>query len=326
MPVLKESLERKSAFAPPRSAMPVPGEGVSLAGVLALFRGPGCFLLFFAGIGVGLFLFGLAGTFGPYRDSLRENGDPRFFLAAMGMGTIFALVALRMLQVAATGSRHEARRRKARVDPGQPWLADYPWTPQGMAPDGSTGIAGMVLGRVAFLSFIGFFNIALASGSWIFIVIIVILDLFGLLILYDSIQKIWQGLRFGRPRIAWQTFPAFTGSRLEAVLHPSRPLPATGPVRATLRCLKDEWSERPADQSGNVARVLEPYIHYEQEMEIPVPEGPLAEVRIEIEIPGDQPGTDLLKEEAVYWQLLVQVPVIGPDFETVFLAPVYRKK
>lgn len=326
MPVIKESSKRKSAFAPPRSAMPVPGERASLSGLVALLRGPGCFLLIFIGIGVGLFLFGLAGTFGPYRDSLRENGDPRFFLAAMGMGTIFTLVALRMLQVAAAGSRHEDRRKKARVDPRQPWLADYPWQPQGMAPDGSTGIGGMVLGRVAFLSFIGFFNIALASGSWIFIIVIVILDLFGLLILYDSIQKVWQGLRFGRPRIAWQTFPAFTGSRLEAVLRPSRRLPATGPVRATLRCMKDEWSERSSGSSGQVQTVLEPFIHYEQELEIPIPPGPLDEVRIEIEIPGDQPGTDLLQEEAVYWQLLVQVPVIGPDFETVFLAPVYRKK
>jgi hypothetical protein len=324
MPVVKETLERKSAFAPPRSAMPVPGEAMSFAAFLALLRGPGCFLLFFTGIGVALFLFGLAGTFGPYRDSLRENGDPRFFLAAMGMGTIFALVALRMLQVFATGSRHETRREKTRVDPGQPWASDYPWKPQGMLQDGSTGIGGMVLGRVAFLALIGFFNLALASGSWIFIIIIVVLDLFGLLILYDSLQKLWQGLRFGRPRITWTTFPAFTGSRLEAVLSPSRQLSATGPVRATLRRLKDEWTERPADRSGNVRRALEPFIHYEQEVEIPVSQGPLQEVRIEIEVPGDQPGTDLLKEEAVYWQLLVQVPVVGPDFESVFLAPVYR--
>jgi hypothetical protein len=53
--------------------------------------GGGCFLLFFISIGLGLFLSGVAGTFGPYRDSLRENGDPGFFYAAMGMGTLFVL-------------------------------------------------------------------------------------------------------------------------------------------------------------------------------------------------------------------------------------------
>ena len=40
-----------------------------------------------------------AGTWGPYKEGLRANGDPKFFLVMMGFGTVFALIALRMLQI-----------------------------------------------------------------------------------------------------------------------------------------------------------------------------------------------------------------------------------
>lgn len=323
MPPVQESRERRLLFAPPRVALPVEGPR---SGVLKRLReGPGCFLLFFASIGAGLFLFGLAGTFGPWRDALRENGDPRFFLAAMGFGTVFVLVPLRMLQVVLTGAEHADRRRKARVDPTQPWASDYPWRPDSMAPEGEGGAGEAVLGRVAFLALIGLFNLGLASGSWLLITIIVILDLLGLVILYDSIHKLWMALRYPRPRISWLTFPVFTGSRLEAVFRSRRRLQATGPARVTLRCVRDEWEARPTAKGGQ-SHQLEAFMIYEQVTEIPIESPPIDSLRIEIDIPADLPGTDLTKEEAVYWQVVVQIPVLGPDFESVFLAPVYRSK
>ncbi len=324
---VQESRERKALFAPPRNAQPLPGEGGGWAAWLDAVRNGGWFLLIFMTVGLAMLLFGVVGTFGPYRDGLRENGDPRFFYAMMGMGALFTLVALRMLQVAATGSGHSLRRKKTRVDPRKPWTGDYPWKAAGQDPDGAggaAGIGGMILGRVAFLAFIAFFNLAWASGQLVFRIVIVILDLFALLILYDSFQKLWQGLRYARPRIVWLTFPAFTGSRLEASFRSRRRLHVTGPVRVTLRCVEDSWAERP----NNAPSQLEPFQIYEQVTEIPLADDQawIDSLRIDLAIPNDLPGTDLGKDEAVYWQLLVQVPVLGPDFEAVFLAPVYERQ
>ena len=321
---VQESRERKAVFAPPRNAQSLPDEGGGGgAAWLDAIRNGGWFLLLFMGFGLSFLLFGVAGTFGPYRDTLRENGDPRFFYAAMAIGTLFALIALRMLQVVATGSGHALRRKKNPAKPGKPWTGDYPWKPAGQDPDGAGNIGGMILGRVAFLGFIAFFNIAWTSGQLAFRIAIVVIDLFALLIVYDSLQKVWQGLRYARPRILWLTFPAFTGSRLEASFRSRRRLHATGPVRVTLRCVEDSWVERP----NNSPSQLEPIQIYQQVTEIPLTDDQawIDSVRIDLAIPADLPGTDLSKEEAVYWQLLVQVPVLGPDFEAVFLAPVYRK-
>jgi hypothetical protein len=325
MTPIQESRERKAIFAPPRNAQPLPGEGGGgWAAWLNAVRNGGWFLLLFMTIGLAMFAFGVAGTFGPYRDGLRENGDPRFFYAMMAMGALFALIALRMLQVAATGSGHELRRMKTRVDPRQPWTGDYPWKPAGQDPEGAGSPGGMILGRVAFLGFIAFFNLAWTSGQLAFRIVIVVLDLFALLIIYDSLQKLWQGLRYARPRILWLTFPAFTGSRLEASFRSRRRLHVTGPVRVTLRCVEDGWRERPNNEPSQ----LEPFQIYEQVTEIPLAEDQawIDSLRIDVAIPEDLPGTDLSKDEAVYWQLLAQVPVLGPDFESVFLAPVYERR
>jgi hypothetical protein len=326
---LQESREAKALFGAPRSALAVPGEGGGLAAWwMAVREGGGWFLVLFMTIGLGLFTFGVLGTFGPYRDKLRESGDPGFFYAAMGMGTLFALFALRALQLVATGASHVLQRRNKRMDPRQPWTGDYPWKPAGQDPDGVGNLAGSIVGRVAFFGFIAMFNVAWMSGQWIFRIIIVILDLFGLLILYDTVQQVWQRLRHGRPRMVWLTFPAFTGSRLEASFRSRRRLYVAGPPRVTLRCVRDVWKQRPAPKSGSPTSQLEPEQIYEQVTEIPIAEDQewIDTFRVDVAIPSDLPGTDLSKEEAVYWQLVVEVPVLGPDFNVVFLAPVYKKR
>ena len=47
---------------------------------------------------------------------------------------------------------------------------------------------------------------------------------------------------------------------------------------------------------------------------------------LELDIPADLVGTDLSAREAVYWQIVVNVPLSGPDLDAIFLAPVYKKQ
>jgi hypothetical protein len=318
MASIQESRERKRLFFPSRDSLPLPGAG---GGGLALLRdnlrGDALGLVAFVGLGLLMFLFGLAGTVGPWRDGLRAQGDPRFFYALLAFSTMWTLMSLRMLQVVLTGAGHAARRKKNPVDPVRPWASDYPWQPSGMDPEGTGGEGGAILGRVGFFLFIAIVNLAWASGSLLLQGILVVVDLFALAILYDSFQHLWQAARGPRPRIVWLTFPAFTGSRLEAAFRIRRRLRPTGPVHITLRCVQDD------SQGGPV----EPFGIYEQVSEVPLPEDRSAfdSVRIDLAVPADLPGTDLALDRPVYWQLLVRVPILGPDFEAVFLAPVYAR-
>jgi hypothetical protein len=316
--LLEESRASERLIAPPRSAVAVPGRRSGLRDLgrrlWEVRQALGFFGVFWLA-GGSIFLFGLAGTVGPWRESLRENGDPRFFLVAMAFGTVFLLVSARMFQVVLAGEASEGRRRR-RGDRSKPWASDHPWRPEAMPPDYSSDRGGAILGRLAILSFIALFNLAWASGEWIFRGIILLLDVFALAIVYDAITQTANALRFGRPRVRWLTFPAFTGGRLEGVLQVPRVLRPTGPVRVTLRCVEDR---RSSDQ-------FEPWVVYSQVRELAA-EGPwVGSLRFELEVPADLPGNHLSRQEANYWQVVFRAPVAGPDFEAVFLAPVYEKR
>lgn len=325
-----ESREKSRILVPPRSAVPVPGAERAFGRGFwnGLRQEPGAwFLVFFCLFGLAFFTFGLAGTVGPYKEPLRETGDPRFFLAAMAMGAVFFLVPLRMLQLVLTGAGNAARLRRERGAKERPWEWDYPWRPQGMRPDYTADTGGMVLGRVAFLAMLGVFNVAWASPSWLLKGIVLLIDLFGLLIVYDSLAKLLQWMRFRQPSVVWTTFPARLGGELAATVRFPRALRPAGPVQATLRCVRDEWTER-ATREGT-RRELEPHACWTGGLEVPLPGAPGARLRsldVRFDVPADLPGTDFQQDEATYWQLLLQVPLTGPDFETVFLAPVYRKR
>lgn len=313
--------EGERLFLPARSALKRPGSPGWFRGMkLVLTSGSGCFPLFFSSIGILLFTFGLAGTFGPCRDSLRESGDPRFFYAAMAFGFVFFLVPLRMLQIMANDAAGRQQVAEKRTD-GPPWKWDYPWKQEKMLPDYVEDTGGSILGRVAFLSLIALFNIALQAPSWLMRGIILLFDLLGLLILVDSIRAMIQRIRFRLPTITWSGFPVAPAGALRAVIEFPRSLQPTGAAELTLRCVKDRWVE------GDSGRQLYPFALWSQATTVPVAEGTtLRELRVEMPVPSNLPETNLSSGsgEASYWQLLVRIPIAGPDFETVFLVPVYN--
>jgi len=279
-------------------------------------QGGGCMLLVFIAVGIAIFLFGAAGTWGPYKQGLRANGDPKFFLVMMGFGTVFALVALRMLQIVLNSASQKDRPRESRE---RPWESDHPWRPKGQGPDYAGNSGGFLLGLIAFLGLLGLFNLVFTSPSpWLVRGIVLFFDLLGLLFLLDALRKAWQAIRHGRPRMRWTTFPAFLGDRLEGVFLIRPALRPNGPVKATLRCIEDAGGREPG--------TLEPFVIYQQVRELDAGGDVLQELPMSFHIPPDLPGTHLSRAQAIYWQVFLQVPVTGPDFETVFLAPVYKRQ
>ena len=86
---------------------------------------------------------------------------------------------------------------------------------------------------------------------------------------------------------------------------------ARRPVKVALRCVEDAGGDQPG--------ALEPFAIYQQIREIDAG-GVLRELPVSFHVPSDLPGTHLSRARATYWQVFLQVPVAGPDFETVFLA------
>lgn len=201
-----------------------------------------------------------------------------------------------------------------------PWTSDHPWRPEGQAPDYTPETGHHVPLRIAILAGIVALNFLLPWAPPLLEMLILLVDMAGVIVVFDSLNKLWYGFWNRKPRMRWTRFPVFTGGRLEGVLV-ARPSPdVIGPVLGVLRCVQDERVEA---ESGEVTH--EPMVIYRQITEFPVPGDRLKEVAIAFDIPADLPGTDLSRPDPIYWQLAVRIPVVGPDEELVYLAPVYSK-
>jgi hypothetical protein len=143
--------------------------------------------------------------------------------------------------------------------------------------------------------------------------------------MWPGVQKIVQWIRVRQPVVIWSQVPSFLGERLEGRIAFARRVAAQGPAKLTLRRVEDDWVEHPAADRSGGTRELQPFAVYKAEQEVEL-SGESDVVDFAFDLPGNQSGTDLAQEEAVYWQVLVSVPVLGPDLEAVFLAPVYRKR
>jgi hypothetical protein len=214
-------------------------------------------------------------------------------------------------------------RRPAVGNAAEPWTADHPWRPAGQEPDYSASHRGPLLNRAILLAVILVFNLVLFSRSHLLENVAVVLDLFGAVILFDLLLRMAQALR--RTRMRWTTFPALlspeNGGRLEGVVVFRPALEPIGPVRTVLRCVRDQRANRPAPAGEEVT--FEPTVLYQQISEINIAEDRMKKLPLSFAIPPDLPGTDLGRDEAIYWQVALRVPVVGPDVEIVFLAPVY---
>lgn len=199
-----------------------------------------------------------------------------------------------------------------------PWMSDHPWRVEGQEPDYTPEARHYVALRIGLLLGIAALNLLLRSVPPILETLILLVDVVGVIVIFDSLNKLWYGYWTRKPRMRWTRFPAYTGGRLEGVLV-ARPSPEViGPVLGVLRCVRDERVQSESGETG-----YEPTAVYRQIAEFPVPGDRLKEVAIAFDVPADLPGTDLGRPDAVYWQLALRIPVVGPDDELVYLAPVY---
>lgn len=315
-------------------------------------------LTVFAAVGTAIVLFGLAffGLFGEVaagRLSVDRYGMPtpqwiRYLV--IGFGSVFVLVPVAIVGSMVVHAGNQVARTRRGRGARAPWRSDYPWDPKGTAPDYATGYARRAVNFVGVIAVLGVIAIPHAfvlflegrpgGGSlgplpWI---VAGAFDVVGVLIIVVYVHAVarWlmQARRYGRIRVRWPTFPSSPGEQLKATVVTQKPVDATGPIRATLRCVQDVLELRDAGRlrvRGKVVRrytqeTLNPYAIYSQTQDLPVSPGSArSSFDLEFDIPPDLPGTDLSAKEPTYWQIVVKVPLSGPDLNAVFLAPVYDR-
>lgn len=322
-PASRVSRVKERIYAPARRDVPIPGAGSvfgrGFARLVRKRKGARTLLAVMA-VALPIFLLGLLGSVGPFKEGLRESAPPWLFLAALGLGAAFFLIPLRLFHA----DLDSLARGDRKGDKSQPWTWEYPWSTEYMKPDYRSGSAARrIVGRVALVAVIGLFNFGWSTDSLFFKGLLIVLDLFALVVVYDSLRKLIQWLRFRHSVVIWSAAPVFTGQRLEGRIAFAHTLRPAGPLRATLRCVVDEWVNVPEEPPH---RQLLPFAIYQETHETAVPEsGRLDALDLSFEIPRNLPGSDLASEEATYWQVVMVVPMAGPDLEEVFLAPIYQK-
>jgi hypothetical protein len=207
-------------------------------------------------------------------------------------------------------------------NPDEPWAWDHAWRPGGQDADYAIGHSVPWRGRLILLAVLALGNLLLLLHRQLVENLVILLDLLATVVLFDLLLRLWQASR--RTRMRWTTFPAFLGGRLEGVLVARPVLEPIGAVRAILRCVRDQRAVH-MTQAGQEAS-FEPTVLYQQIAEVTFADEKLKELPLSFAVPADVPGTDLGHEEATYWQVALRIPVVGPDFQAVFLAPVYAPR
>ena len=272
------------------------------------------FLTAFLSLGLWLLGVGLSGLAG--LETLPEG--KKSVVGALAWGSLFFFGSLWLFRIALIRAETERRARSGDL----PWTWDHPWRPEWMPPDQQPW-SGLILSRLAVLGLVAVVNLAIdweeGCGPR---AIVLGVDALGLVLLYDSVRKLVQWIRFRHPIVTWVSLPAFLGESLEGRISFARPVRPSEPPQLTLRCVREELVRDSGTEQRKLFRVYsqtqnllleggEPVDYLDFAFDLPEPVGSLA--------------TDLHAKEPVYWQLLVKVPVAGPDLEARFLAPVYRK-
>lgn len=316
------SREKEKLRLHPRAAIVPPGRG-SVFGrrFFGLFfsMSAAAMLIFPAllAVGASVFLFGLAGTAGPYEEGLRASYSPRIFPYAMGIGAVFFLLVLRALQVELNRHWRRPERPRRKGDREKPWTWDYPWSASWMMPEGEH-VESSLLGKVTFFAFVALCNTLWFAGEPFFYIFLTFLDLIALAVLASILRKAFQSVRFRRPVVIWEEIPVHPDGVLQGRIAFPRDVRPTGPTRLTLRCVVEERGD-----------FDEAYAVYRETLPIPLPGAPgepLDVLSFSFKVPRNLPGNSLHVREPVYWQVAVEVPVAGPDLEVAFLAPVYQKR
>jgi hypothetical protein len=273
-----------------------------------------------AGVAIGVFAPGAKTSDGPPLPDALAYGLALLFF---GAGAFLASLGVRAL---VERSRLKARRERHRQEP---WLADHAWDATGVAYSpgaslpGQLGVAAFMTLLLAPFNYFAFYVPPADMPTWAR-VLVGFFDLILVLMIVGIVGTLVQQAKYGRARLAFQSFPFFLGDTLAARLGTSRAIGDFKKLTFTLRCIEERSETRRTSKGTSVQTVCDQLWAEEVAQE----GGSLREgneVVVRFDLPEGEYGTRLSEPPARYWELAVVADTPGLDFTAKFLVPVYAR-
>jgi hypothetical protein len=250
----------------------------------------------------------------PWSLALLFFGAGAFVTLKLGVGSLVAR------------SRLKARRA---LHPNEPWRADHAWDPAGATHSPGSSIPGQVAVALFMAALLGPFNYFSFYApppdmpTWARL-LVGFFDLILILVLVGIVMTLVQQAKYGRARLAFQSFPFFLGDKMSARLGSSRPIGQFKKMTFTLRCIEERTEKSHSGGKTTIRTVCDHLWSDELTLEGgAVREG--NEVPVSFDLPSGDYGTRLAEAPARYWELAVVADTPGLDFSAKFLVPVYRR-
>jgi hypothetical protein len=246
--------------------------------------------------------------------------------AEQRIGIIFAAVFAWLLAfgVVGSGARRLRRRRAAAAAAGEAWRLERDWPDDGIG-DAVAARGWRLLGIVACIALVlAPFHMLVPlvhgeSGVWVLYLVLALFDLAAVVMTAAALRTLGRCLRYGKTRVRLGELPALTGRDMIVTFEAARALRGRSDLRADLLCIREEMNARAGGESASrVHAVL-----YEEARRFTTDSSGWA--KLAFRVPPDAPGTSLLRESYVYWELVVTTTSPDDDYEGVFLLPVYRR-
>jgi hypothetical protein len=223
-------------------------------------------------------------------------------------------------------SRLKARRERY---PQEPWRADHPWDPAGASYSPGASLPGQ-LAILAFMTlllapfnYFTFYDPRPDVPTWAR-ALVGFFDVVLVLVLVGIVLTVVQHAKYGRARLAFQSFPFFLGETLSVRLVTSRPIGDFKKLTFTLRCIEERAETvRRADET--IHRTVCDQLWAD---EVALDGGAAREsheLPVRFDLPEGDYGTRLSEPPARYWELAVAADTPGLDFTAKFLVPVYSR-
>jgi len=283
-----------------------------------------------------MFLFGLpffgVGTWAALAGTKTIPIDPTKLHAPYwvltAFGTVFAAAGLLIWCMAWQQYQAKLRQRnllaKGYADPA---LLDYAWEVRGYTPPRWSRVAKALAGVAGLATFLSLFNwwAFCAPGTpWLLKGIVMLFDAFLAFAVWKTALLVGRTLKFSASRIEFTQFPFRPGETAVLQWQVPRGLHRLTKGTITLRNVM-EWYE--VSGSGNKRRrhLVQEQLwsgtqHYDSAREL----HPNQFEEIRFEIPAAAASTSLSGDKTLYWELVMDLDLVGLDFKETYLVPVYR--
>ncbi len=240
----------------------------------------------------------------------------------VAIGLAFLLAGLTLAARALQGIRNRSRARVIRNEqPEAPWMADYPWNPNGIQDEAASRAFSGFFSTLLFGVFLIPFNwLAFFSGPGPLFVqgLVGLFDVVWVISAGTACFYLLQFARYGHSRLIFSSFPLAPGDLLRVVFTPNR----FRHLRVTLRYVEEFFQQEGHGEDRSVHHETTEYFSESRDLDLPARPRFL---ELSFHLPANPEWTTRMTAAPTvrYWELVVESRLEPGGFRTTFPLPVY---